>query len=203
MRRGEPRVFRAHRGSVRVGLEAQTRDVVADLLLQVDELLDDGRASTSADPLVALVGMDLAVDGLDVATAGPEDAAVARLLPLANREDPELAQEFRRLTEQGLRARKRTGLQVAAAALRRPEPVTLSAEEAQTLLKALTDLRLVLGERLGIRTDEDAAALHELSLHVFGEQEQVPGLSLVMLYDFVTELQELLVHEVAKLPRSR
>ncbi len=56
---------------------------------------------------------------------------------------------------------------------------------------ALTDVRLVLGERLGLRTDEDAialaAALEELD-------EDDPQAFLVAIYDFLTWLQESLVH---------
>src|SRR6185436_8177852 len=92
----------------------------------------------------------------ELAAPRPADPAVARLLPDTSHDDPEIAEGFRRLTQDDLRERKRSALAVAAAALRRPAPVVLSDGEAQALLKGLTDVRPVLAERLGLRTDEDA-----------------------------------------------
>jgi len=56
----------------------------------------------------------------------------------------------------------------------------------------LTDVRLVLGERLGLRTDEDSDRLHErLERALAGEEEVDPGLFQQMAYyDFLTWLQE-------------
>ena len=121
------------------------------------------------------------------------DPAVARLLPDASRDDPELAQSFRRLTEQDLRERKRDSLGLAAAALRRSAPVVLDDSEAQALLKGLTDVRLVLAERLGIATDEDAEFLHA-ALAAGASQGGQEWAKAAELYEVVTYLQEELVH---------
>jgi Domain of unknown function (DUF2017) len=129
----------------------------------------------------------------DVAVEPPADPAVARLLPDASRDDPELAQSFRRLTEQDLRERKRDSLGLAAAALRRRAPVVLDDSEAQALLKGLTDVRLVLAERLGIATDEDAEFLHA-ALAAGAGQGQQEWAKAGELYEVVTYLQEELVH---------
>jgi hypothetical protein len=151
------RPFTARRGGgVEAHLTTEERASLASLLGQLDALLDDGQ-QPSDDPLAELVGLD---DPPDRAPEPPEDPAVARLLPEANRDDPEAAGEFRRLTESGLRSRKRAGARRAAEALLR-EPARLDAEEAQSLLKALADLRLVLGERLDLRTDDDYTRLQE------------------------------------------
>jgi hypothetical protein len=129
----------------------------------------------------------------DLAVEPPADPAVARLLPDASRDDPELAQSFRRLTEQDLRERKRDSLALAAAALRRAAPVVLDDSEAQALLKGLTDVRLVLAERLGIATDEDAEFLHA-ALAAGASQGGQEWAKAAELYEVVTYLQEELVH---------
>jgi hypothetical protein len=128
---------------------------------------------------------------------------VARLLPEGNREDADLAEGFRRLTEHGLRERKRTGLETAAAALRRTEPVVLDKPEAAALLKGLTDVRLVIAERIGLHTDEDAEMLHaalQLATRQALEgddggrdEEQQEWLGAAALYDALTWWQESLV----------
>jgi len=129
----------------------------------------------------------------DLAVEPPSDPAVARLLPDASRDDPELAQSFRRLTEQDLRERKRDSLGLAAAAMRRTAPVVLDDSEAQALLKGLTDVRLVLAERLGIATDEDAELLHA-ALAAGAAQGGHEWGKAAELYEVVTYLQEELVH---------
>jgi uncharacterized protein DUF2017 len=129
----------------------------------------------------------------DLAVSPPADPAVARLLPDASREDPALAQSFRRLTEHELREHKRTALELAASALRRPGSVVLDDSEAQALLKGLTDVRLVLAERLGIQTDEDAEFLHAAIAAGAGDGDEAWSQA-AGLYDVVTFLQEDLVH---------
>jgi hypothetical protein len=119
----------------------------------------------------------------------PSDPAVARLLPDGSRDDPEAAAGYRRLTEHTLRERKRAGLGLASAALTRPEPVQLSDAEALALLKGLTDVRLVLAERLGLHTDEDA----ELLQLVVAAGPSDPRAAAAALYDALTWWQEALV----------
>jgi hypothetical protein len=57
------------------------------------------------------------------------------------------------------------------------------------VLVALTDIRLVMGERLGLRTDEDATRLEELIETLEVDDPAVFALS---IYDFLTWLQESL-----------
>ena len=195
------RPFKARGHGIEVTLDAGERQLLVQLLSQLDELLDDGRPAAT-DPLAELVGFDLAMPGpggaADAPTT-PRDPALARLLPDANREDPEAAAEFRRLTETGLRARKRTNARTAALALGREEggrggPL-LATEEAGALLTALTDLRLVLAERLELRTDEDATDLHhELRRRMAsGGDQSDPWAAAAALYDVLTWWQEALV----------
>jgi hypothetical protein len=195
------RPFDADGTRIRVRLDAQERQLLARLLDEVAQLLDDGRPRSS-DPLAALVGFDLrlpdgaasegaASDGEGEGDGDGEDPALARLLPVAHRDDPELAAEFRRLTESGLRDRKRSSLALASAALQRKGHVVLSREEASALLKGLTDTRLVLGERLGLQTDEDADMIADVRPPRGGDDD--PWVAVVLLYDVLTWWQESLV----------
>ncbi|HET8982121.1 MAG TPA: DUF2017 domain-containing protein [Pedococcus sp.] len=127
---------------------------------------------------------------------GERDPALERLLPCANREDDQIAAEFRRLTEQGLRSRKAANLSTAILALANVEEqrVELGPAEAVAMVVALTDVRLVLGERLGLRTDED---LDELEAQVASLDDDDPAVYALAVYDFLTWLQETLAHALA------
>ncbi len=56
---------------------------------------------------------------------------------------------------------------------------------------ALTDVRLVIGERLGLREDEDVERL-EIAVAEAGEEH--PMAHAVGVYEFLTWLQETLAH---------
>jgi hypothetical protein len=196
--------FKHSRAGVQVNLDGPEREILVELLGQLDGLLDDGLGGDD-DPLAELVGLrDLGSDvgsGLESDPTSPndpttpEDPALARLLPDGNRDDPELAGEYRRLTEFGLRARKRSGARKAASALGRRAPVVLDPGEALALLKALTDLRLVLGERLELRTDEDAEELHH---RLYAGEGTESWLTTASVYELLTHWQEHLVLAVSK-----
>jgi len=128
----------------------------------------------------------------DQAPEGLRDPAMERLLPSAHRDDPALSAEFRRLTEHGLRELKAANLMTAIAALKAHDGdmVRLDLDQAQATVVALTDVRLLLGERLGLRTDEDADALQE---RFEAASEDDPRLHLAAYYDFMTWLQESLI----------
>jgi hypothetical protein len=150
------RGFRRTRHGLRAKLDDEERSVLAHLFVDVYELLDDG-APADPDPLAAMIGIGTSVDL-------PDDPALARLLPDAHADDPAASSEFRRYTEQGLRERKRQCLETARLTLGRTGSLTLDDAEAQAWLVALTDVRLVLAERMGLRTEED----HEVLLRRLG-----------------------------------
>ncbi len=178
--------FKRTRGGI-VGVFDETeRDLLTRLFLDVADMLEDGLPG-DGDPLDAMVG--IASDARQ-----PDDPALARLLPTASRDDEELAGEFRRFTEIGLRQRKSASLRAAAATLAQGDEadrdaVRLDEDSATAWLTALTDVRLVLAERLGIRTDEDAEALHDL----VDSGDDDPRGWLAAVYDFLTWVQETLV----------
>jgi hypothetical protein len=84
-------------------------------------------------------------------TGTPEDPALARLLPDAYRDDAEAAGEFRRFTEHSLRSAKQENARIVLDTLPAGGgSVKLSGEQAQSWLRALNDVRLALGVRLGV-----------------------------------------------------
>jgi hypothetical protein len=194
-------------------LEAGERELVAGLMGQVAELIDvpasspptatspQGTADADFDDIVARLGMSVGPDDLTAEAAegsraqrpghvaADEDPAVRRLFPIANRADPDAAAEFARLSEAGLRRRKRDNLVRAARLLDAGDSVELAPDEAHALLVALTDVRVVLGERMGLRTDEDAAGLDIVAAEL---DEEDPRQHFILVYDFLTWLQESL-----------
>jgi len=81
----------------------------------------------------------------------PEDPVLARLLPDGYRDDPDAAGEFRKYTESGLRSAKQQAAQEMLDTL--PEAggkIQLTHDQAHAWLKALNDVRLALGVRLGV-----------------------------------------------------
>ena len=175
-------------------LDSLEREVVAGLLEQTREFLAPApreETGDAFDDLVASMGMPSFQEATDPRLEGPRDPALERLLPPAHREDEAVAAEFRRLTEQGLRERKTANLTTAADALRDADgdKVVLSAAQAQALVVALTDVRLLLGERLGLRTDDDA---EELAQRLDDADQDDPAMLLAAYYDFMTWLQESL-----------
>ena len=172
-------------------LDDVEREVVVSLLEQTHDFLAPAfrePTGNTFDDLVATLGVRQPVDpGL----GDPPDPALERLLPTAHRDDPAMAAEFRRLTEHGLRERKTANLAVAIAALQAADgdKVKQDHAQAQATVVALTDVRLLLGERLGLRTDQDAEDLQD---RLEAASEDDPELFIAAYYDFMTWFQESL-----------
>lgn len=204
-------------------LDATERAMVAGLMEQTRLILAPEVESTG-DPftdLVASMGVSLAIDdqvedqggrqsdtedgdasaaenSSDSSDFTDRDPALDRLLPTAHRGDDQVAAEFRRLTEEGLRQRKSGNLDVALGALEAAgtasgDRVVLDGAQAPAFLMALTDVRLLLGERMGMRTEEDAARLHDAAETIADDDPL--GYALAW-YDFLTWMQESLTHAV-------
>ncbi|WP_026530906.1 DUF2017 domain-containing protein [Haematomicrobium sanguinis] len=160
-------------------LEPAEKQLLSKLFTDVIEMLE---IPTDDDPLAAMVGLDEEVER-------PADAAVARLLPDAVKNDGDASLEFRRLTERSLRQAKVANLR-AAQYLAEGDSLTLSAEQAMVFVKALTDVRLVIAARLGLETDEDAEKLQGIT-----DATDVTDVDsyLTLIYHFLTAMQESLV----------
>lgn len=194
-------MFRSRRGRITATWETAEVAVVLHLLRLTHAFVAPERAETG-DPFQDLVaGLGGPVDPEE-----PSDPALRRLLPPAHHTDTEQAAEFRRLTEHSLRSRKAANLATAITALSEALPtggdhtpeetvkLALDPRQARALAMALTDIRLILGERLGMRTEEDSERLHEeFALALQGEGEMDPATAQQMAYyDFLTWVQESL-----------
>jgi Domain of unknown function (DUF2017) len=147
--------FRSVRGGgARARLAAAEASLLRSLVGQIMSLVESSPADQPArerdDDLAALEAM-LHGPGADKI---PEDPVLARLLPDAYRDDPEAAGEFRRYTEPALRSAKHQAAQEMLDTL--PEAggrIQLTQDQALSWLKALNDVRLALGVRLGVTED--------------------------------------------------
>jgi hypothetical protein len=175
----------------------QTRTLLSPEIEPTGDVFDDLVASIG----VSLAANDTGADDPDQLGAQSDsqvserDPALDRLLPTAHRGDDEVAAEFRRLTEEGLRQRKSGNLDVALSCLSAAsgDSIELDRDQAPAFLMALTDVRLLLGERMGMRTEEDAEALHA-AMEVIDDDD--PLVYAMAWYDFLTWLQETLTHAV-------
>ena len=147
--------FRSVRGGgARARLAAAEASLLRSLVGQIMSLVESSPADNPArerdDDLAALEAM-LHRPGADKI---PEDPVLARLLPDAYRDDPEAAGEFRRYTEPALRSAKHQAAQEMLDTL--PDAggrIQLTQDQALSWLKALNDVRLALGVRLGVTED--------------------------------------------------
>jgi hypothetical protein len=131
----------------------------------------------------------LAAQVAELVDARPRhDPAVQRLLPDAYRDDPAAQQEYRSMTEADLASRKAANARIIAEALGAgewPRVVELDEGGAMRWMRSLTDIRLVLGSRIGIRDDGESQ-----------RDTSEGGLALREAYDVLGMLQESLVQAV-------
>ena len=121
----------------------------------------------------------------------PDDPAVERLFPDVYPEDPEAAAEFRRFTEADLKAAKLDQAKtVLSDLLEAGGEIRLVDEQADLWLRALTDVRLALGTRLGVQDETDIET--ELDDAV-GRNPTSPRVGQLSVYAYLTYLQESLV----------
>jgi hypothetical protein len=101
----------------------------------------------------------------------PGDPALRRLRPTAYEDDAGSEEEFRRLVGDELEEGRREALRLVAGTSARE---SLTADELDAWLRALTDLRLALGTRLDVTEDtyareirEDDPQAYELSVFAY------------------------------------
>jgi hypothetical protein len=145
--------FRPTRGGgVRAALAPAEASLLRSLVDQVITLIapDGPPGPKEQDEPDGLPAWDDLVN-LDRELSTPDDPVLARLLPDGYRDDPEAAGEFRKYTESGLRSAKQEAAQAMLDTL--PEAggkFQLTHDQAHAWLKALNDVRLALGVRLGV-----------------------------------------------------
>jgi hypothetical protein len=158
------KAFRAVRGGEVVArLDPAEAGVVGLLLDQLEQLLEADADDVGGDPVIA------------------------RLFPDGHRGDPELAADYRELTETSLRSAKADDLATVRATL--PQAggeVRLDQEQAAAWLRSTNDLRLAMGTRLEI--SEDTEPPEEIT----GEEDQQ-----LAVYYWLTALQGSLVDALA------
>jgi hypothetical protein len=192
--------FRPSAAGATARFAAEQAAILRDLVGQVIELIiaespdadagarhaDDGLGDADLDDpdlLEALSGM-----GSD--REPPDDPVLARLLPNAYRDDPKASGEFRRYTERSLRSGKAAAARTVLATLPpRGGRIKLSEPEAQAWLRALNDVRLALGTRLGVTDDFDDQARRM--------EPDDPLSPVVGVYQWLAFLQETLVEALS------
>lgn len=85
----------------------------------------------------------------------PDDPAVQRLFPVAFPDDPEAEREYRELMGADLLRSRFSTLETVEATLDVPE---LDEDDMTAWIQAVNALRLVIGTRLGVTSDETPAA---------------------------------------------
>ena len=217
------RAFRRVPEGLACGLDDWERELIARLALEVRGLLqadapcaeDAGESETSSparpDPVrpgeserdrEVLEALDFDLDApINHVHAGRPNAdpVIAVLLPQAS-EDPLTSMEVSSLTRARLRGDKVDRLVRLAAELRAPsgpeDTVLVVPGREPDWLGATNDIRLVLAQRLGIESAQDAERVHTAAFQELPEEETsreqwYRGTALV--YDMVTWWQESLV----------
>lgn len=190
------RGFVRRRGRYVAELDATERAILGGVVADVISLLGESVESPAEPDADASAPRRSAEDVLaDLSEEVPEptDPALARLFPAASTDDDEIAGEFRRLTQGDLHTEKVDRLRMVWSALRSPgTKIIVEPDRAMDWAAALTDVRLVLSERLGIRNDSDAEDIYALSAAAGADGDEVQ-LALASVYSALTWLQESLV----------
>ncbi|MFJ9035533.1 DUF2017 domain-containing protein [Streptomyces sp. NPDC102406] len=184
-------------GGAAVALDDVEISIIRSLAVQLLELIGPGPGGEiSDDPLAELFA--------EGPSEPPTDAVLRRLLPDAyggpggpsGADEDELraySSEFRRFTENDLRAGKREDALAVVRSLDALSPgggggavLKLSQDESVQWMRALNDLRLAIGTRLDITDEEDTDLLYRLP-------DEDPRKPMVMAYLWLGGLQETLV----------
>ena len=160
-------------GKITLKLDDAEQGVLSQLFEQMAELLEHPESEAGADPLAKMLNMS-------GSTQISEDPALARLFPDGYSDDEHASADFRRFTEQDLREAKIAALASVRGTLSDwTGKLGVNAQQAQDWLKALNDLRLVLGTRLEINEVSDR-----------DYESDDPGMH---LYNYLTYLQGTLL----------
>jgi Domain of unknown function (DUF2017) len=144
--------FRPTRGGgARAWLAAAEASLLRSLVAQIIALVTPDGPPAAGDQPDDLLDWNALDAQMGQTPESPDDPVLARLLPDGYRDDPTASQEFRKYTEAGLRSAKQQAAQEMLDTL--PEAggkIQLTHDQAHAWLKALNDVRLALGVRLGV-----------------------------------------------------
>jgi hypothetical protein len=181
--------FRPIPGGAACYFEPAQAGVIRSLVSQVAELVSSDSAGERANQGGAATDELEMMLGLSGNDELPHDPVLARLLPDAYSDDHDASAEFRRYTEESLRSSKINSAQAVLASLpAEGGEVMLSEPECQQWLRALNDVRLALGVRLGI-TDESE------DLTASGPADE-PRAAYIWVYQWLAYLQDSLIEAV-------
>lgn len=178
-------------GGAAVALDEVEISILRSLAVQLLELIGPGEEAADEDPLAALFA--------DGPSSPPSDPALARLFPdayggpgaAADEQTRAAAAEFRRYTENDLRARKREDALAMVRALdalgKGGAVLELNPDSSRQWLGALNDLRLAIGARLEVSDDDDGSG----ELYTLPDSD--PRKPMVMAYLWLGGLQESLI----------
>jgi hypothetical protein len=187
-------------GGAAVALDEVEISIIRSLAVQLLELVGPGPAEDEQDDPLA----ELFTEG---PSEPPADPVLQRLFPdaYAAPDQPDdgsdeaeerraRSSEFRRFTENDLRARKREDALAVVRSLDALTPagdegavLRLDAEGSRHWLGALNDLRLAIGSRLDIKDDDESTA------ELYRLPDSDPRKPMVMAYLWLGALQETLV----------
>lgn len=186
-------------------LDSSERRIIARVVADTAELLGErleaepeqsGDADSTEDGDAAVLA---SLDWDTTDDAEPTDAALARLLPPASLEDEETAGELRRLMQGSLRATKIDHLRRVYGTLVASSGVVLVTEGNESAwLAALTDMRLVLANRLGIASSEDAEQVYERAGSPTPASDDDVDAALTSLYGALTWWQDSLLQAMSQ-----
>jgi hypothetical protein len=126
------------------------------------------------------------------------DPMLARLFPDVYPDDPDASAEFRQYTDEDLAAGKLEQIAAMIGTLPRGGGVIrLNEEQVELWLRALTDARLALGIRLGVRDDTDISAELDTAVAADPVSDRVNQLS---IYEFLTYIQTSLLEALVGYP---
>ncbi|MFF0749045.1 DUF2017 domain-containing protein [Streptomyces sp. NPDC004267] len=182
-------------GGAAVALDEVEVSILRSLAVQLLELIGPGDEPVAGeDPLAALFA--------EGPSEPPSDPALRRLFPDAYGDDTDelrqAAADFRRFTENDLRARKRgdalamvrsldsLSSDSAAAGEGGGGILKLTPDESRAWLGTLNDLRLTIATRLEVTEDDESEQLYRLP-------DEDPRKPMVMAYLWLGGLQETLV----------
>lgn len=160
------------------------RELFGDVIGMLEERAQLHQLPEDVDPLYALTGMR--PESMDLPPVS--DPALARLLPDAS-DDAVAAAEHRRLTEADLIAQK-VGRLREAQMLLDTEKLVLDKDTATRFAQALNDVRLVLAERLEIRSEEDSARVAEV---LDASEVNTPDEYMSLMYNLISWVLDTLM----------